>query len=500
MKQWMKRISVWMLAMVFCLIGIWSMSNTTYAAGANVTIAVSGTNLKIGDTVNVTITISSGNIIGAYSMAVTYNSGVLEYTGGSGSGGGGTVMIAGYGDGSATRLSANLSFKAIANGSSTIATSGGEAYDWDENSLAISHGGTTITVSAPTTEGTTAGSTSEGPASTTEAASTSADSDCSLKSLEVSPGTLEPAFRPSITEYTVNVPEDTTSIVISAVANKSDASVTVTHNNDLEPGANKTYVVVTAPDGNQRTYTLYVNCGDVEEEPSGDAIEIDGVTYVIASQEQMAEVELPKDFSLIESQYNGNPISVYESPNHLIYLVYLLDEDGNGDWFLYDMENQRFSKYIECEVTAGRFVILDVPADVEIPDGYELTQVVIQEHIVNAYQHPDKVEFLLVYATNLYNEAGFYEYDTLERTLQRYHENEPLIIEQQTVQELSNVSEPVVTEDDKVKHLRTLVYVLCGVTVLLIVLVIVGMSVIRKQNVKDDSSKSSGRDYEDEDI
>ena len=113
MKAIWKKIGISLMVAVVCIM---SLRTPVHAAGANVTIAVSNSSLKIGDTISVTVNIITEEAIGSYSMAVAYNSSVLEYTGGSGSGGGGTVMIAGYGDGSQTRLSATLNFKAIGNG------------------------------------------------------------------------------------------------------------------------------------------------------------------------------------------------------------------------------------------------------------------------------------------------------------------------------------------------------------------------------------------------
>jgi len=80
-----------------------------------------------------------------------------------------------------------------------------------------------------------------------------------LISLTVNPGTLVPAFSPSITGYTVNVASGTESITVSATSADVQATVTGTGNHPLNVGNNTIRVVVTAPDqSTSRVYTVTV--------------------------------------------------------------------------------------------------------------------------------------------------------------------------------------------------------------------------------------------------
>ncbi|MBO5238766.1 MAG: cadherin-like beta sandwich domain-containing protein [Lachnospiraceae bacterium] len=464
MKKLMKNVGIVLLAFLMCVL---SIQEPAYAAGASVTIAVSNSNLKIGDTISVTVNVSTEGAIGSYSMAVTYDSSVLEYTGGSGNGGGGTVMIAGYGDGSQSRLSATLNFKAVGNGSTAISTSGGEAYAWDESVLPISHAGATVTVSAPQAPsgGGGNGGNNGNNGGNGEAPLTGSD-DNYLKSLEISPGTLNPAFQSGTTSYTVELPEDTTSIVVSAVPRDSKAKVAVSHNNDLEPGANKTYIVVTAENGTQRTYVLNINCGEVEDEKELPPVTIDGAEYTFATAEQMEGVTVPEGFQTAEETYDEQSITVYNSPNQLIQIVYLLNPEGNGQWFIYNKENSSFVPYIEFQANVNRYLILTADASVAIPAGYEATEIEIQGQKVTGYIKDGNDEFVLVYAMNIQGETGFYLYDTKEGTYQRYVE--PEMIEEPASTEEPSTESVIVTEDEKVQNLQVILYVLSGVSVILL--------------------------------
>lgn len=495
MKQLIKKCSAFILATVLCVM---SMHMPVHAATANVSIALSGSSLTIGDTVTATVSVSTDAAIGSYSLSVSYDSSVLEYTGGSGSGGGGTVLIAGYGDGSQTRLSATLNFKAIGNGSTSISTSGGEAYGWDESVLEISHAGATVTVSAPQAPEENTSGNGNGDSTQSTQAPLTGSGDNYLKSLEISPGTLQPAFQSKTTSYTVQLPEDTKSIVVSAVANDSKAKVSVSHNNDLEPGANKTYIVVTAENGTQRTYVLNVNCGEVEEEPEPSAVTIDGVAYSFATAEQMAEVTIPEGFTAGEETYEDDvTVTVYKSPNQLFQIVYLLDAEEQGSWFIWDKEAKVFTPYMEFQAAANRYIIVTPDETVAIPVGFEAVELEIQGQKITAYAKDGDTEFVLVYAMNISGEAGFYWYDTKEGTYQRYVERVEIMESSETTEE--NTTEvPVVSETEIVRNLKVILYILSGVAVILLGFVIGFVIYLKKGKGREEKAATVYADLDDE--
>ena len=481
-KQWKKILAGFMIAML-CL-GI--APQKASAAEAKVSIALSQTNLRIGDSVSVTVRISTDGLIGSYSMAVTYNSGVLEYTGGSGNGGGGTVLISGFASGTENSLSATLNFKAIANGSCTILTSGGSVYNWAEEAQTISYAGATVTVAAPQAPASTENGGNSGDG-TTEALKGSGDN--SLKSLEISPGTLTPAFQPGTTAYSVTLPEDTTSIVVSAVPNDAKATVAVSHNNDLEPGENKTYIVVTAENGTQKTYVLNITCGEAKEEPDeaeAQTVTINGVEYAIASAKQLETVEAPEGFTAGETDYKGIKVPVYRSQNLKLQLMYLLDAGEQGKWYIYTENPENFTLYIEERNAANRYVILTPGADVEIPDGYQKSELNLNGTPVTSYVRNGDDAIVLVYAMNLDGEPGFYFYDTVEGTYQRYHESEVL----EPVAPAADMTEapaavPAPEETGETPVLRVVVYILVGLCVIML-----GMLIYLGVRMKRDSDSS----------
>ncbi|GAA0891962.1 hypothetical protein GCM10009122_16410 [Fulvivirga kasyanovii] len=83
----------------------------------------------------------------------------------------------------------------------------------------------------------------------------SLDNDSLLSSLSVAEGTLVPEFDPLVTSYTVEVPENTTKVTVSAEARSSAAQVSIGAFDNI-PGSDQ--VVVTAEDGSKTIYTIEV--------------------------------------------------------------------------------------------------------------------------------------------------------------------------------------------------------------------------------------------------
>ncbi len=493
-----RKIAVFSLISLFICTMVFGGPQQVYAGSANVSVSLSAGSVTTGGTVTVTIGISADEPIG-YGVAVSYNPAVLEYQGGGDGGGGGTVTILNEGDGSTSSFSRTLTFKAIGNGSSSISTSAfaGGLFGYSTGDMAVSYGSATVTVSAPQApsggdSGNSGGGSGSDSNNATEAPLSGSD-DNYLKSLEISPGTLSPVFQSGTTSYTVELPEDTTEIVVSAVPRDSKAKVSVSHHNDLEPGANKTYIVVTAENGTQRTYVLNVYCGEVEEETEASPITIDGVAYAFATEEQMEGVTVPEGFTTAEAEYEDGTITVYLAPNQLFQIVYMLNEEEQGQWFVYNTEDKTFTLYQELQANANRYVIL-VPDDtITIPEGFQSIEIEIQGRKVTAYANPENTELVLLYMMNISGETGWYWYDSTEETYLRYIESEPTT-EEVTTTEVTTTEAPVVTEDEKLSHLRMILYVLSGVSVLLLG-TIVGIVVYYKKRPK--MQETSGSSYED---
>lgn len=90
-------------------------------------------------------------------------------------------------------------------------------------------------------------------------------SDKTLKILEIKPEGLDPEFNPETTNYTLNVGMDVEKLEITATPNDEKSKVEITGNDSLQVGDNMVKITVTAEDGTTRIYNI-----DVKKEEALD--------------------------------------------------------------------------------------------------------------------------------------------------------------------------------------------------------------------------------------
>ncbi len=355
--------------------------DTVHADSASITIALSASNVRIGQSVTATINVS-GASISAYTLYVSYSSSVLQYSSATGvvGGGGGTLTVSGTGPGATS-----ITFSAIANGTASISTSGSEFYDINGTALDVSHAGVSVTVATEEKkEEKTEATTNE--KGETEATTEEDDrsNDCDLSSLSVSPGSLSPSFSAGQTSYTVELTEEDTSIVVSAVTHDSKASTSVSGANSLQKGTNRVSVTVTAENGAVKVYYLTVMCGKDKEDI---IVSVNGRNYILVTENLP---DPPENFTEITLVVGEEDVPGYEAPN-------------------------------------VRYVIVDKPDGLDAPKGFRPAKLEIEEDTFNAFSDGSGSGIYLVYAMNLDGTEGFYFYDSKEGSFMRYEAAENII-------------------------------------------------------------------------
>jgi len=86
--------------------------------------------------------------------------------------------------------------------------------------------------------------------------------NANLASLSVSGQSIKPSFSASNTKYNLSVGSKVTSITVNASSADSGAKISGTGNRNLQYGDNTISIIVTAPAGNTKTYTITVNRQD----------------------------------------------------------------------------------------------------------------------------------------------------------------------------------------------------------------------------------------------
>lgn len=171
-------------------------------------------------------------------------------------------------------------------------------------------------------------------------------SNANLKSLSVSRGTLSPAFNPSTTSYNVSVGDSVSSIVINADKQDGGASISGTGTKNLNYGNNTFSIVVTAPSGTKKTYTINVNRKDVRSnDASLKSLSASGgsLSPAFNSSTTSYEMEVPFSISKLDLSFlkNNDKSSV-----KIIGNDNLIAEENNVVKVIVTAENGTTKEYI----------------------------------------------------------------------------------------------------------------------------------------------------------
>lgn len=318
---------------------------------ANAKIAFSDPSTETGSEFSVTMkfTSTSGEVLGNTDVMLSYDASAIEFLGGSenASGGSGAIRVTSGMTGS-TEVATVLKFRALKAGTTGITIASWEGYDSDGQMLTMDHeGSSTITITAG-------------------AGAAALSNDAGLSSLQVSPGTLDPAFSPQVKAYQVSVGLDVNKLTVSAAASNEKASVAVEGGTELQPGTNTVVCRVTAEDGTTvQEYVITVN--KVEGGASGEAGQ-SGETTSVSDSEILAQLEASK--------------------------------------------------------TSLKIGILPIPEDAKLPAGLKESTITIGDTRVQGWTQDGEgqPEFCIFYGVSADGALGFYRYDMTEKTLQRYFE------------------------------------------------------------------------------
>ena len=132
-------------------------------------------------------------------------------------------------------------------------------------------------------------------------------------------------------------------------------------------------------------------------------------------------VTLPVNFVAGQAAYNGAAVPAALDEQRGISLLYLLDEQNAGSFYVLNAAGDGVYPYVQM-TSGGTYTILQKADSVSAPEGYAETTLSIGEQTVAAWQLEGQTapDFYLVYAMNASGTKGWYTYDAAEGTMQRY--------------------------------------------------------------------------------
>lgn len=148
-------------------------------------------------------------------------------------------------------------------------------------------------------------------------------------------------------------------------------------------------------------------------------VEVNGKTYTV--NEKFSEAVVPNGFTATEIQLDGKMTKAMVQEASGKYLFYLEDEAGDSDYFLFSMDNGSFSQTEVVDVNGETSIYLMEHEDKEgLPEEYQETTIDIGGKVFSAWQNTSNQDYYLVYALSSNGTEGYYQYDTMEGTYQRY--------------------------------------------------------------------------------
>lgn len=288
-----------------------------------------------------------------------------------------------------------------------------------------------------------------------------------LNSISIEGVTLSPEFNKDTLEYKAVVEGAVEKVNINASLEDDRGWIEGLGEKELVEGSNKIELRVHAENDDEKVYTIDIT----RKEKDPIEVIINKKKYTVFKKE--SNVEIPEGFVKTNVVIDKQDVVAYsnEYVNHI--LVLLVDEEGNSDFYIYNSKNSTYTKYTEVKSNDVRLVF--VKPD-KIPTGYKKTKIKIDKEEVEAYYIKGNNNYKLVYAINMNNgEETFYQYDTKEKTFQRYN------------------SKLVSSVEDFSKKLEIII-VCCGAAIIVLIIIIISLASSKskiKKAVKNKKEKDT---------
>jgi len=234
--------------------------------------------------------------------------------------------------------------------------------------------------------------------------------DNTLSNLSVEGFEISPKFNKDTLDYSVNVPEGTTSVKVTASATSKYASISGTGNKEVIEGINNLSVVVKSETGTERIYNLVVNV--IDQNPIN--VTNNGINYTVIKLRN--NYSCPELFTESEIVIDNIPIPACTNDVIDYTLIRLKKEDGTVENFRYD--NGNYIKY--NELSSSNIKLINEIYD-GVVDGLKETKVKINDIEYQAFKFSDSSKYYIVYGINIKTgEKGLYVYDSVNETFSGY--------------------------------------------------------------------------------
>ena len=381
-----KKIFIFFLLSFFFFCGI----DNVFAAS----ISVAGTTSEgvVGGNVTVNVTVNEPSGLGAWEFNVSYDSSILTLTSGE------THVVDYVQSPGQTRKTYSYKFTVKKEGSANVGIASSNFVSYDEATRSAPKDSTTIKCIKR------------------ETIVANYSKNNNLASLGVKDYQISPSFNKNELNYTLEVEHDVEKITIEGSREDSKSSITGLGEKEVHEGANSFDIVVTAENGSTKTYHLTVTVKELD--PIN--VKVDKKEMTLIQKEEELTGKVPNHFEKTTVKINDKDVLAYQNKVLKLTIVAIKDSKGNINFYEYKNNNYKLYK----QLTSGNISIhiLDTK---KIPKGYKPYKLKIDNNEYQAYKLNKSDSFFLIYGENVETgKKSLYNYDEVEKTIQRYNKVE----------------------------------------------------------------------------
>lgn len=437
---------------------IFSKPEKTYASEGTITVKASAGEVIAGNTITVEVKLNNPAGITSANFELIYDGNIFAYVSGmDGSGFNGVIPFSVTGGATEqTEYKWNITFKANQTGTCNFTIKGYQFIDTDVNDFSPACGSASVNVTAPPAPG---------------------SDDATLSSIQVGGANLSPAFAKWTLDYKCYVDNSVTSVNIAAASSQGGRVEIAGNTDNLAVGNNYVTITSYAPNGKAMKYNLNIfRLEPPTEPPASFKVTIDGKEYNVSSEFDAGKV--PDGFEVELGSYNGKDVITATGSATGFTLMYLVDSEGNGNFYVYDGKN--FYPYIVISNSENTYYVFDSrKADTSMAG--EEKDVKIKDTAIKGYVDG---EYIYFYAMNSNKKYSWYSYDTVEGTIQRLRTTSPEIIEDETTTPEETASTQVTGKNDDGVSFNNKNIIIIGGALLLIVIAGAVIFLISKKEKK----------------
>ena len=444
---------------------IFSKPEKTYASEGTITVKASAGEVIAGNTIIVEVKLNNPAGITSANFELIYDGNIFAYVSGmDGSGFNGVIPFSVTGGATEqTEYKWNITFKANQTGTCNFTIKGYQFIDTDVNDFSPACGSASVKVMAVGSD------------------------DATLSSIQVGGANLSPAFAKWTVDYVCYVNNSVTSVNVAAASSQGGRVEIAGNTDNLAVGNNYVTITSYAPNGKAMKYNLNIFRLEPPTDPPTDPpadppasfkVTMDGKEYNVSSEFDAGKV--PDGFEVELGSYNGKDVITATGSATGFTLMYLVDSEGNGNFYVYDGKN--FYPYIVISNSENTYYVFDSrKADTSMAG--EEKDVKIKDTAIKGYVDG---EYIYFYAMNSNKKYSWYSYDTVEGTIQRLRTTSPEIIEDETTTPEETASTPVTGKNDDGVSFNNKNIIIIGGALLLIVIAGAVVFLISKKTKKYD--------------